>query len=246
MIFLPLILMVGVPSVCFVAVSLLPVPENGTVPELLLSVLPGTAGGAAYRPAWFYVFTTLICPLLYLCVPVSCAVASASCAFVAERENQTLDALFLSGMEERSIFQAKTATCTLLSCLVSVLAFVSFATAVTVFDVVLDAPYFFSWEWLVLLLVLTPILSFFSVVFVSFLINRVYSALETLQLIGYLVLPLTVLYLIQFTGVLKISFLFLLLLAVALASAGLLLFRAAQRRFYAENLLARPIMEDVT
>ena len=67
---LPLALMVAIPVVYFVAISLLPVPRGAQVPEILLGLLSEDAQKLGYRQAWAQVFTALLCPLLFLCVPL--------------------------------------------------------------------------------------------------------------------------------------------------------------------------------
>jgi len=92
-----------------------------------------------------------------------------------------------------------------------------------------------------LLLFLMPALAFFSVIFVSLVISRVHSTGESLQTMGYLILPFVILFLVQFTGIIKINAVFLLILSVLLAVASVVMFNVSARRFYAERLLERPL-----
>lgn len=86
-----------------------------------------------------------------------------------------------------------------------------------------------------------PALAFFSVIFVSLVISRVHSTGESLQTMGYLILPFVILFLVQFTGIIKINAVFLLILSVLLAVASVVMFNVSARRFYAERLLERPL-----
>ena len=52
-------------------------------------------------------FTTLLCPMLFLCVPVICSVTVAAQVFVREKEGGTLETLMLSSMDARSLLHAK-------------------------------------------------------------------------------------------------------------------------------------------
>lgn len=167
-----------------------------------------------------------------------CAVASASCSFVGERENGTLETLFLSSMSEKSIFNAKITACTIISVVISLISFVLFTITVSIADIMLSAPFFFSLEWLVTALLLMPSLALFSVVFVSLIINRVHGTSEALQTMGYLILPLAAMCIIQLAGAVKVGFLFLIVFAALLLVLAIILFNVSARNFRAERLFA--------
>lgn len=236
---LPLALMVAIPVVYFVAISLLPVPRGAQVPEALLGLLSQDAEELGYRQAWAQVFTTLLCPLLFLCVPLVCSAVLSSCAFVMEKEEGTLETLLLSSMSAKSVYNAKVTSCTILSVAVSFLSFLVFAITVTVVDVALQVPFFFNLQWLVLLFLVMPALALFSVVFISLVLPRVHSTLEALQTMGYLILPVAVLCLVQLTGAVRWNAGLLLLMAIALFIADVALFNASGRRFQAQRLLEK-------
>ena len=240
---LPLTLVVGIPAVYFVAISLMPVEPGAKLPQTLLALLPDYAAGLDYRQGWLVAFTQLLCPLLFLCVPILTGAASASYAFVNERESGTLETLLLTSMGPKSVFNAKLTNCTLLSVLISGLGFVAFTITVTIADLFAGVPLFFNLEWLALLALEMPTLSLFSAAFVALTINRVHSTGESLQTMGYLILPVAALYLVQFTGVLRLNLLVLVIVAVVLAVVDIILYNAAARSFTPEKLLAREGLE---
>lgn len=237
---LPVVLVVVIPLVYFVTISLLPVPQNAQPSDAVKALLPIESSQRGYRQFWMDAFTTLLCPLLFVCVPIVCSVASASCAFVSEKENGTLETVWLSSLKSRSVFHAKITACVLISVIISLISFVIFAITVSIADLMISAPYFFSWDWLATVVLLMPAVALFSVVFVSLILPRVHSMGESLQTMGYLMLPFLLLYLAQFTGVFRINLLFLLILAVLLFLLSIVLFNASARGFQAENLLSRP------
>lgn len=225
----PLILVIAVPVAASVVISLFSAGSSAAPPEKLRSFLGIQETG--YSQFWVKAFTTLLCPLLYLCVPIICSVAAATSAFVREKEEGTLDSLSLSSMQPRSIFSAKVTLCTLLSVVVSLISFVLFTITISIIDVLIGAPYFLSLEWMVLVLFLAPALSLFSVVFVTLILPRVGSVAESLQTMGYLILPFLFLYLAQYTGAFRVGALFLLLLAAMLMVAAIVLFNRTSRNF---------------
>lgn len=228
---LPLTLAVGLPVVYFAAISLLPVEAGAKMPQALLNLLPRYAVGLDYRQTWLVAFTDLLCPLLLSCVPILTAAASASFAFVTERERGTLETLLLTSLDAKSVFHAKVTGCTILSVLISAAAFLMFFLTAFIADLFMGTPVFFSLEWLALLVLILPVLSFFSVNFVALIITRVHSTVESLQTMGYLILPVTILYLVQFTGMFRVNFWVLLILALVLGTADIVLFNMAARSF---------------
>ena len=228
---LPLTLTVGIPAVYFAAISLLPIEAGAGLPRALLRILPDYTAGLDYRQGWLVAFTELLCPLLFLCVPILTAAVSASCAFVSERETGTFETLLLTSLDVKAVFNAKVTGCTVLSVLITGASFVAFSITEMIFEIFAGVPLFFSLDWLALALLLAPALSLFSVVFVGLIINRVHSTGESLQTMGYLILPVALLYLAQFTGVFRLNFLVLVLIAIVLAGADIILFNAASRGF---------------
>lgn len=233
---MPVLLVVVLPVVYFAAISLLPNGSAAKEPEILLNLLSLEKGALEYRPFWATVFTTLLCPMLYLSVPIVCAVAAASCTFIGEKENGTLETLFLSSMTAKSVFNAKVTACSLISVMISWISFLVFTITVSIADLLIGAPFFFNLEWLAMAVLLTPALSLFSVVFVGLVLPRVYSMAESIQTMGYLLLPFILLYFIQFTGVFRITMPVIVLIAVVLGVLSIVFFNFSSRKFQAELL----------
>lgn len=240
---LPVTLVVLVPIVYFSAISLLPVEPGSKVPDAILAMLPQSAASLEYRQAWQVAFKELLCPLLFLCVPILTAAVSASCAFVTERETGTFETLLLTSLDAKAVFNVKVTGCTVLSVLISGASFLIFGLTLMIAGLFTGAPLFLSLDWLALVLLLMPALSLFSVVFVGLIINRVHSTGESLQTMGYLILPVAVLYLVQLTGSLRVNALVLVIVALVLGVADVVLFNAASRGFTPERLLREDLEE---
>lgn len=239
LILLPLMLVVAVPAVYFAVISLMPVEAGARLPEGIAGLLPEYARGLGYRQGWFVAFTELLCPLLFLCVPILTGAASASYAFVTERESGTLETLLLTSMGPKSVYGAKITSCTLLSVLISGGGFLAFTVTMAVAGAFMEVRFFFDLDWFLLLALETPALSLFSVVFVALTVTRVHSTLESLQTMGYLILPVAAIYLMQLCGVLRLQSLAIGLIGAALLAADVVLFNAASRGFAPEKLLER-------
>lgn len=234
---LPVVLIVVLPLAYSVTISFLPTEDALYLPKEIAAMVGGLDGYGPRRQ-WMAAFTSLLCPMLFLCVPIVCSVTAAARVFVGEKEGGTLETLMLSSMDVKSLLHAKVTCCTLLSVAISLLSFLAFAIAVSVADILMGAPFFFNLEWLVCLVLLMPLTALFSVVFVSWELPRVHSVGEAMQTMGYLMLPLLLLYLIQFTGVFRITVPLLLGIAALLAVLSVVLFNITSRNFQPERLFA--------
>lgn len=233
---MPVVLVFVLPLVYVVAITLMPTVD--TPPQALQSLVSFDAASGEYRAFWLDVFAKLVCPVLFLCVPIVCAVASASCAFVGEKTGGTLETLLLSSMNSKSIFNAKVTACTLITVIISLISFVVFAITMSVADIMLSAPFFLTLEWLATALLLMPALALFSVVFVSLIITKVHSTAEALQTMGYLILPFAALCIIQLAGAFRLSFITITLLSVILFVLDIILFNVSAGNFKSELLFA--------
>lgn len=235
---LPVVLVVLVPLVYSVTISFLPA-EGSIAPPEGIAAMVGGLDKYGPRRQWMAAFTTLLCPMLFLCVPIICSVTAAARVFVGEKEGGTLETLMLSAIDVKSLLHAKVTCCTLLSVAISLLSFVAFTITISVADILMGAPYFLNLQWLVCLVLFMPVLALFSVVFVSWEFTRVYSSGEALQTMGYLMLPLLLLYLVQFTGVFRITIPLLLGITVVLAILSIVLFNVTSRQFQPDLLFSQ-------
>ena len=235
----PIIGAVLLPVAAYIAINLLP---EATVPSQEVRALLSRQEGTS-KQIWMETVTKLLCPLFYLCIPAVCGVASAACSFAGEKEGHTLESLFLSALPSRSIYNAKVTACSLLSLLISWVSFTVFAITVSILELLLGAPFFLSLEWIIIALLITPALVFFAVVFVSLILTRVQGVQEVLQTSGYLLVPLTILYLLQFSGLFYIGPLPLLGLFVLLVSASIVIFNVSGAKFNAETLFTKESLD---
>lgn len=238
---MPAVLVMVIPIVYSALISLLPVTESSP-PEVLSALLSAETAGHGYRQFWMDAFATLLCPMLFICVPIVCSIGAAACVFVSEKEDHTLETLILTPIGARSVFNAKIIVCFLVSVGISAISFFVFAITMSVADIVISAPYFFSLEWLVTLFLLMPAVTLFSVVFVTISMPRVHGVGESLQTMGYVILPFAAMYLVQFTGAYRINVGFLLMVVIILFLAAIILFNVSSRRFQADLLLSRSKM----
>ncbi len=233
---LPVLLSLGLPLLFLLLAVLLP-PEEldaGAFETLLGPSLPDVE----MRGQMYYVFTNLICPMLFAMIPLMSATVSASCAFVGEKERGTMETLLLSPLSVRKLFQAKVAGCSLLSGLITWISFVLFFIVTTVGDIVTGAPFFFSLNWFILVFLMSPALTVLGVVFMVMISGRSKTTMEAMQVSGYIVFPVVMLFVGQITGLFILQWWMLLLVTALLAGVDVLLYNRGFSKFTAEKLLA--------
>lgn len=234
---LPILMAVGLPLLFLLITAFAPMEalsDMGELQKMLDVTLPQTPA----RGQMFYVFTNFVCPMLFVMIPLMSASVSASCAFVGEKERGTMETLLLSPLSVRKIFQAKVAGCSLLSGAITVISFVLFFIVTTVGDILTGAPFFFNLNWFVLVFLLSPTLTLLGVTFMVMLSGRSKTAMEAMQVSGYIVFPVLLLFIGQLTGLFVLEWWVLLLVTVLIAAVDLLLFNRGFAKFTAEKLLA--------
>lgn len=237
MVVVPVILVAIIPVVFLVAISLLDYPVGAVMPEGILRVLPDRIAELEYRPAMFSAFTSLICPMLFLSVPIVCSLTAASSSFLEERDAGTMETLMLSACDNHSIFNAKVMGGTFISVVVSLAGFLLFAIIMSLGDIILAVPFFFNLEWFIMLVLLMPGLSMLGVLFISLLSPRITKVSEGMQMIGYFLFPIIVVTLLQFAGIAKVSLLVLFTISLVIIILDIVLFNVAARKFTPENML---------
>lgn len=235
-IIMPLALVVALPVIFLVVLYTVPAGELNGV-DRMMKLLPAEAGGFNERQSMFYLLVNVICPMFFLMVPLMCSSVSAASSFVGEKERGTLETLLLTPLSLKQIFKAKVLGCVFLSAVTTAISFAAFTVVISIGDIMLGMPFFLNWNWLVLLLLLAPAVTVFGVVFMVLISGKSKSYTESVQTSGYLVLPLVLLFLGQFTGLFQLNALILLLVSLCVIAADVPLWFVAARSFRPEKLL---------
>lgn len=236
MILVPLVMVLLLPALFLVLLFNVPMSQmNGM--EQMFKLLPQQVAGFNERQSVFYLMTNLICPMFFLMIPLMSASVSAASSFVGEKERGTLETLLLTPLSVRKIFKAKVLGCILLSATVTAVSFLLFSIVMAVGDILLSMPFYFNWNWLVLVFLLSPAITVFGVVFMVLVSAKSKSYTESVQTSGYLVLPFVLLFTGQFTGLFQVSAILLLWISGAVFAADVLLCFFSARLFTPEKLL---------
>jgi ABC-type Na+ efflux pump, permease component len=236
LILVPAILVIAMPVLFLLMIYFVP-PEQMNGVDQMMKLLPPEAKGYTVQQSLFYILINYLCPMFFLMIPLMNSTVSAACSFVGEKERGTIETLLLTPLSVRQIFRAKVLGCLALSGISSGISFVAFAIVVSTGNILLRMPFFFNWNWLVLVVLLAPALTVFGVIFMVLVSGRSKSYMESVQTSSYIVLPVVLLFVGQFTGLFLMNALTLLFISIGVAAADCILLLFASRSFTPEKLL---------
>ena len=219
----PLVLTVFLPTVA--VVTLHTAPEEAADFQKLLALLPVAAGGEGVERQILNLLLNYVLPLFFLIIPVMTASIMASASFVGEREKHTLETLLYGPLSLRQVFRAKVLAAFTLSMGVSLL---SFGIMLAVFEGEV--------LWLTGQL-LAPAVALIAIPLMVRLSVKAKSAEDAQQGATFLLLPVILLLVGQFSGVLLVSPTLLLVLGLGCAGVAALLMRRAMGNFTYERFL---------
>lgn len=235
---LPLVFAVAFPLL-FLFVSAMVSPESSGV-EQFKNLLDNIPQGTDERAQMFYIFTAFISPMLFMLIPLLSAIITASYTFAGERAHGTMETLLFAPFSVLRFLQVKAASSVLASGLVTAVSFILFFVVTAIGDMVLKAPFFFDLSWFVLVFLLSPAITVLGVTFAAMLTVKARSTAESIQISGYIVLPILLIFIGQIMGLYRLNSIALLILTAIIVVIDLCLFNFGFRRFTAEKLLTRP------
>lgn len=211
----PLILTIVLPSIFLITIHF--IPDDPDIMRLL-DLLPETSRMDSLELTLSSMILNYILPVFFLVIPIMTASIMAASAFVGEKERHTLETLLYCPLTLKQIFRAKVWASFLLSMLVSLITFVAMF-------LVIETELFFlmgrlllpSISWLVVLLLVSPAISLIAVTLIVRGSAKAQSVEESQQVAVFLLLPLLLLIVGQFTGVLLMNVWILLGLGVVCA-----------------------------
>jgi len=179
-----------------------------------------------------------VMPMFFLMIPTLTATVMAAASFTGEKERRTLETLLYSPMSLRETFNAKVIGAFLLSMIVTVISFVLMNVVVMGLVWLLLGEWLIPGiVWLVVIGLVAPAFSFIGIIFQVRVSAKAKSSEEAYQRSAILILPLVLMIVSQFTGILLISTWMFLVLGIVLAMLAWGLMRAAFSKFTYEELL---------
>lgn len=232
----PIVLTVLLPSIFVIAGHF--TPDDPDLQQML-SLLPESIQESSLEQLIHRMLLNYILPVFFLMIPIMTASIMAASSFVGEKEKRTLETLFYAPLTLKEIFRAKVLACFLVSMLVSL---ISFAAMLLVLETELffltGSGLFPGISWLVILLLVSPAISLIAITLIVRQSAKAKTVEKSQQGAVFLIIPIVLLAIGQFTGVLMLSVWVLLALGVLCALVAGLLLKRAMGNFTYEKLLS--------
>ncbi len=231
----PLVLTIFLPSIFVFLIHF--APDDPDI-QKLMDLLPQAAQAGSLELTVVGLILNYILPMFFLMIPIMTASIMAASSFVGEKEKHTLETLLYCPLTVKQIFRSKVLASFLLSMLVSLISFCCMLLA-------LELEVYFlmgsllppSVSWLVILLLVSPAISLIAVTLIVRGSAKAQSVEESQQGAIFLILPVILLIVGQFTGVLLLNAWILLGLGAVCALLAWLLLKKSMGRFTYEMLL---------
>jgi len=238
----PLVMTVALPLIFILTVMLSPVdsPDMAQLIQLMKNSYPNSFnlnnGNIQYM--LIDMIMNNVIPIFFILIPIMASSVMASGSFVGEKEKSTLETLLYCPLPLKKIFNAKILASFLLSMAVSVVSFIVLTIVTEVlFFVLTESLIAFSINWLIILLLVSPAAAVISINLIVRNSAKAQSFEEAQQSSLFLVLPVMLLVVGQFTGIMMISVKIFLLIAVVLVLIAALSFKSSFKKFNYEALL---------
>lgn len=232
----PLVLVVFLPSIFLVVVNFAP-EQSGELTQLL-EMLPDSLRQEDMSQALAGLILNFMLPAFFLMIPIMASSVMAASSFVGEKEKRTLETLLYCPLSLKQIFQAKVLASFLLSMLVSAASFVVMLSVVEtecfLFSGSLVCPDF---KWLLVVLLVAPAISLIAITLTVRVSAKAQSVEDAQQGAVFLLMPVLLLIIGQFSGLLLVSSWILLAIGLVCAALALVLLKSALGRFQYEKLL---------
>jgi ABC-type Na+ efflux pump permease subunit len=232
----PLMMAVVLPSIFVLIAGLVPM-ESSDFQEMI-ALLPEGLLGPDPRESFIRLMLNNIVPVFFLLIPIMAATVVAASSFVGEKEKHTLETLLYCPLSLRQIFYAKIFASFALSQFVSLLSFAAMTLVVqTEIWFITGGPMLPGLTWLVLLLLVSPAVSLVAITLIVRGSAKAKTMEESQQRSVFLILPVILLAVGQFTGLMALSVWLLLGLGVLCAAVGVILLHQSSARVNYERLL---------
>lgn len=233
----PIVLTIFLPTVYILILHFAPEEELGDMTKLL-ELLPLSVQNGDSTQDLIGLVLNFILPVFFLMIPIMASSVMSATSFVGEREKRTLETLLYCPLSLKQIFRAKVAASFLLSMLVSGISFAAMLivleTETYIITGILLLP---DIKWLLVLLLVAPAISLIAITLTVRVSAKAQSVEDAQQGAVFLLMPLILMIIGQFTGVLLISFWILLALGLICAALAALLLKKCMGKFQYEALL---------
>ena len=239
MIIVPLVFVIFLPSMLILSSgSLVKDPDKAQMLDNMPRFLTEQLSGFSEQQMIVYFMLVFIFSSFFLIIPIMVSTLIAANSFAGEKERKTLEGLLYTPVTDMELVVGKILTAWMPSLAVSWLCFVIYAVVVNVLGYRLfDGVFFPTANWFALMLLLVPAVAFASIALVVMISSKVRGFQEANQIAGALVLPLVLMTVGQFTGVIVFSTIIVIITGVAFAIADVIFLLFILSVFHRDRLL---------
>jgi len=238
LIIVPLVFTVVVPIIFIAAIHFAPEQMNDL--DEVLKMLPDSMKSENISETIIIFLLNNIMPVFFALIPIMASSIMAASSFVGEKEKRTLETLLYSPLTLTQIFQSKVWASFLLSMTITFSSFIIMIVVVEVAVLLtLGHLIFPGTSWIITMLVVAPAVSLLAIVFIIKGSAKAQTMEESQQRAIFLIMPLLLLIIGQFTGLVLINAWYLLILGGIAGVAAWVLMISSMKKFTYELLLKR-------
>lgn len=232
----PIVLTIFLPSVFILTFYF--VPEEGKELLQLLETLPLPLQGGSSLRNMILLMLNFILPGFFLMIPIMASSVMSAASFVGEKEKRTLETLLYCPLSLKQIFRSKVTASFLISMVVSGISFTAMFVVVEALSYTITGGFVLpDVKWLFILFLVAPAISLIAITLIVRMSAKAQSVEDAQQGAVFLLIPVLLLLIGQFTGILLISTWLLLSIGVLCAFAAVILLNKSMSHFQYEALL---------
>jgi len=238
LIIVPLVFTVFFPTIFILIIRFAPDQVNNI--EQILNMLPEEMRTGDMQTTIINFLLDNIMPLFFTIIPILASSIMAASSFVGEKEKRTLETLLYSPLSLTQIFHAKVWASFVISMAITYASFV-------IMLIVVEALLLLSFgnmilpglSWLFILLAVTPAMSLLAITLIVRGSAKAQTMEDSQQRSVFLVLPIMLVIVGQFMGIVLINPWYLLIAGAVLGAIAALLMKGSMKKFSYEILLRR-------
>lgn len=232
----PIVLTIFLPFVFILSIYF--VPEEGKELLALLEMFPIPVQSGSSLQSIIWLMLNILLPVFFLIIPIMASSVMSAASFVGEKEKRTLETLLYCPLSLKQIFRAKVIASFLISMLVSAISFTAMLIVIETLSYAITGSFTFpDAKWFFILFLIAPAISLIAITLIVQMSARAQSIEDAQQGAVFLLIPVLLLLIGQFTGILFISTWLLLVIGILCALAAGLLLKKSMNHFQYETLL---------
>lgn len=232
----PLVLTIVIPSIFILAVHFAPDDLNDF--QKMMDLLPISQRSDDMIQTLTNLIINNVMPIFFMIIPIMAASVMAASSFIGEKEKRTLETLLYCPLSLRQIFLSKILASFLLSMIVTFISFFAMLIVVEI-ELLLTSGNMLlpGFSWIVTMLLVSPAISLMAITLIVSGSAKAQTMEESQQRAVFLIMPILLMILGQFTGIVLINAWFLLVVGVIFAVLAILFTKSTINKFNYEKLL---------